>query len=176
MSVRKRGFSLIELLIVLSIIAVIATFGIISFTSFQQKAQAQLLQSQLLRAIQLTRNEAILRHELTLLCHSRDQLTCSGNWQDGFIVKTTERVIYGFQSSFSEKGILHWRAFPRGREQLEFLPTGFPHAENGSFWFCAANALYPAWAIMLNKAGRARVSLPNSQGIILDHKGGALVC
>jgi type IV fimbrial biogenesis protein FimT len=167
------GFSLLELLIVLSIIAILSTLGIISIQSFQQKSQAEVIKSQLLRAIQVTRSEAILRNEKIILCHSHDQKTCSGSWQEGFIVKSASRVLHVFQSFFTN-GTLHWRAFPLDREELEFLPTGVPHAENGTFWFCTAKN--PAWAMILNKAGRVRMVYPNQQGIILDPKGILLVC
>ncbi len=167
------GFSLIELLTVLCIIAILSTLGIISLQSFQQKSQADVIKSQLLRAIQLTRSEAILRNEKIILCHSRDQETCAGSWQDGFIVKSATRVLHVFQA-FSANGILYWRAFPLDRAELEFLPTGVPHAENGTFWFCTATN--PAWAMVLNKAGRVRVVYPNQQGVILDPKGILLTC
>src|SRR5689334_11720360 len=99
----KNGFSLIELLITLSIIIIISAIGISSITSFQKNSQAEMLKSQFLRAIQLTRNEAILRNEKIILCHSQDQKTCSGFWQDGFIVKSNATVLHVFQP-FSSKG------------------------------------------------------------------------
>lgn len=169
----KSGFSLIELLIVLTLIAILSAMGIISFTSFQKESQTEILKSQLFRAIQLTRSEAIFRNQRIILCSSRNQKTCDGDWQSGFIVKTTENVLHAFQP-FSIDGILHWRAFPLDREHLEFLSSGIPNAENGTFWFCVSSRI--AWAIMMNKSGRLHEIKPNQHGVILDHKGIALPC
>lgn len=169
-----HGFSLLEILIALSIAAIITALSISSWNQFSQKSQAQVAMLQLQRAIALAREEAIARNEKITLCKSSDEKTCSGHWQDGFIIKTSTAVLQEFQAL--PDGILLMRAFPRGRDQLDFSSSGFPTVENGTFWYCSKHTELPSWALVLNRAGRVRIALTNSQGLILDDKGKSLVC
>ena len=131
--------------------------------------------SQLLRAINLTRSEAVSRGHSVTLCSSADHKTCSGQWGDGYIVFSDKKIIHIFQN-ISLAGTLNWRAFPLNQRSIEFLPSGLPKAENGTFWYCLPSAKNPAWAIVMNYSGRARVVLPNHAGAVIDEKGKTLAC
>ena len=172
-----NGFALVELLMTLCIIAIISVIGITTLSVFREDTNAHVLMAQLVRAIQLTRIEAMTSHKKMILCRSRDQKTCSGDWLDGFIVKmkTGDQVSYVF-NNFSRQGILHWRAFPANRQLLEFLPTGLLQTGNGTFWFCSNGKVDPHWAIILNKSGRVRSMYPNREGHVVDAKGLVLKC
>ncbi len=172
---KSYGFSLLELLLVLSIVAVLSVITLSGTRFFWQKTQSDIFLTQLIRAIHLTRSEAIMRQENVILCGSQDQKKCADSFQAGYIIKTPEEILYHFKN-MSEKGILHWRAFSLKRAQLEFLPSGWPHAENGTFWFCETKTAKPAWAIMINKSGRTKIVKPDSQGEVRDDKGVSLVC
>ncbi|MEO8400401.1 MAG: GspH/FimT family pseudopilin [Gammaproteobacteria bacterium] len=171
----QNGFSLLELLITLSLIAIISLITIPSLKTFTQKSKQQILLSNLLHAISLTRSEAIANHERAMLCHSSDQQTCGGEWQDGFLITTTERVLHSFQV-ISADGSLHWRAFPLSREWLEFLPSGLTNAEHGTYWFCQNTVSYPVWAIVINRVGRVRVIVPDKDNKMIDAAGNNLEC
>ncbi len=161
----KLGFSLLELLITLSIIAILAVLTLPSYREFLVKSQDQVMSAQLLRAINLTRSEAIARNAVVSLCKN----------QDGYIIFSADKIIYKFRD-ISRDGILNWRAFPLDRDKLQFLPSGWPNAENGTFWYCHHAAKNPAWAIVLSQSGRARIVYPDKAGEIDDDKGRALGC
>jgi type IV fimbrial biogenesis protein FimT len=167
--VKTRGFSLVELLIVLGIMTLVTSIGMISLRSFQEKSNAHVLISEVLRAIQLARSTAIARNEMVMLCPR------GSHWQNGFVIKTQEQVLYGWQN-LTIQGELHWRAFPLGRQEIDFLPTGFPRHENGTFWFCKSVTAQPAWAVVMNRSGRIRTVYPDKQGNVLDSKGIPLRC
>ncbi len=171
----KKGFSLIELMAVLGIVAILTVMSITGFKFFSEKSTADVLSAQLIHAIHLTQSEAILRQDKVYLCGSSDQTTCLNDWKMGYIIRTTNRVIYHFQT-IAGKGILHWRSFPLNKQTLEFLATGFPNAENGTFWFCRKETEKPMWAVVLNQAGRLRIVYPDRNGNILDDKGMELIC
>ncbi len=170
----KLGFSLLEMLIVLSIISIILVFSLFPQKIFLDKANDQVASSQLLRAINLTRSESITRGIPVTLCKSTDKQTCGGEWKEGYIVIADQKVLFTFQ--MREKGELRWRSFPWYRNDLQFLPTGLLNSENGTFWYCASKNKNPSWAIMISLTGRARLALPNKEGNICDDKGEFITC
>ena len=171
----QYGFTLIELLIVLSITVILSIMSLGTCKSFLQKSRSDTLQTQLLSAIHLARSEAVLLGDKTILCGSNDQQTCSGIFENGYLIKSSTRVIYHFSHAIPE-GIIHWRSFPISKPYLEFYSDDTKHSQNGTFWFCRSTAAKPAWAIVLNKSGRTREAFPDKNGNILDDKGNRLIC
>lgn len=182
---RQCAFSLFELLITLSIMSILLLIAFPLSKIFFDHSREQVLQSQLLHAIQVARDEARVRGVAVVLCKSKDQRRCSGDWingqivfmdknQDG-IVHDPSQILMVFQLG-SQQGILHWRSFPVFRDYLLFLPSGFPRNDNGTFWYCPASAHLPAWAIVIAKSGRVRIVLPDQHGVIKDDQGKMLSC
>ncbi len=154
-----RGFSLVELLIVIVLISIIIVFMVPSYKTTVSHAEESIMSSQLLRAIHLAQTEAMMRQELITL----NKLP--GGWQEGYEIRVNEKILHRFLNH-KNKGQLHWRAFPVHRDNVVFLRTGTTHSENGTFWYCPKNKAKPSWAIVLNQAGRARVVYPNKWGEI----------
>ncbi|EKD53865.1 MAG: type 4 fimbrial biogenesis protein FimT [uncultured bacterium] len=176
MATKTLGFSLLELLIALTILAILTAIAIPALNLFKEYAEEDTLHSQLLRAIHLARTEAIARNTHVLLCGSSDHHTCVSQWNNAWLISTIDgHMIYLFQNLMMN-GTLHWRAFPLNHTSLEFLPSGLPNAENGTFWFCHEKTNHAVFAIVLNQSGRVRTVYPNAEGEILDDKGVALVC
>jgi len=165
---QESGFSLIEILIVISLISIITTITITSQKYLFQSSTTKTAAAQLLHAIQIARNQAIIKNKPVILCKT-------GEWQNGYIIKMQSKKLYIFSNSIPD-GIIHWRAFPSHREDLEFLPTGYSRIENGTFWLCFKSKKSPAWAIMLNQAGRARMIYPDQKGNIYDGKQMLIQC
>jgi type IV fimbrial biogenesis protein FimT len=175
MKTRNPGFTLIEFLIVSAIATILLVFSIPQFEDIYQRSHNKALLSQLLRIIKLACSTAIMTGKKVILCNSRDQKTCSGNWQDGYVVLSGDKVVFTSHSS-TQKGSLHWRAFPFYLTYLEFLPSGLPNFQNGTFWYCSAASGKPVWAVMLSQSGRAREVYPEATGDIKDEKDKALNC
>ena len=170
------GFSLVEVLVVLSIASVFVVLALPSLSDFLSQSSAQVQREKMLRAIQLARSDAIALHDRVTLCASTDNKSCSGDWRDGYIETTDNRVLHVFQNLTSQHHELHWRSFPLNRPSLVFLSSGFPDSENGTFWYCVSSTLNPSWAIAVNQSGRARVIMPDAGGVIWDEKGKSLEC
>lgn len=83
-----RGFTLIELMIVLAIIAVMAGTGLPAMTSTIRSVQLTTASNDLLWSLFLARSEAIKRKTRVVVCKSADGLTCAqaGGWQQGWLV------------------------------------------------------------------------------------------
>jgi type IV fimbrial biogenesis protein FimT len=158
MLLKILGFTLIESLITLALIAILFAIIAPNFKHFFQQSNNQAIASQLMHAIQFARSQAIINNKKMMMCSSDNQKNCGGNWQQGFIIISDSRVLFSAKISI-KNAILHWRSFPLSFDHLEFSSKNF---QNGTFWLCPENAIYPSWAIVLNKSGRARIVYPNS--------------
>ncbi len=157
-----NGFSLLELLVTISIMLMLVSLIIPSQKLVLVESKIDVMRMQLVRAINLTQIEAITRKEAVTLCPSLDQITCSGHWKDGYIILANKKVIYSFMNPVNQ-GQLYWRAFPSHQSQLDYLPSGMLRAENGTFWYCLAAEKNPRWVIVLSQSGRAREVVPEMQ-------------
>jgi type IV fimbrial biogenesis protein FimT len=163
-SLQQAGFSLLELIITLALIAIITGIAIPAYTSFINTTKDQVASEKLLQALVIARNEALLRGVTLTMCKSLDHVSCSGDWKNGQIifidsqhnatVTNKENIIYVLDSV---EGVLHWQSSLH-RDYLSFFPSGSTQGEDGTFWFCHAGVNVASWAIIVNQAGRARVT------------------
>ena len=84
--VHAAGFTLIELMMTLVVLAILLTVGVPSFNQILLNSRTAALANDLTSAVNLARAEAITRAELVSVCPSDDASTCSGAWTDGWIV------------------------------------------------------------------------------------------
>jgi len=158
---QASGFTLIELVITMLLLIVVTTIAIPSYTSFYNTTQDKIASERLLQALQIARNEAMLRGVTVTLCKSRDHVSCSGNWEDGQIIFTTtapqKENILTMVDGIKQKGVLHWQSSLH-REYVAFFPSGTTRGEDGTFWFCRSHESKASWAVVVNQAGRARLA------------------
>jgi type IV fimbrial biogenesis protein FimT len=171
----RNGFTLLEMLVTISIILILLSLFIPSQKAMLTKSKTDVMRMQLLRAINLAHIEAITKNELVTICQSSDQKTCFGHWSDGYIVIVNRKVIYAFLNP-ENQGQLYWRAFPNNQAQLDYLPSGTLRAENGTFWYCSSEAKNPSWAIVISQSGRAREIVPEEQGEIVKDGDRIIYC
>ena len=87
-SARHRGFTLIELMIVIVIVGVILTVSAPSMLNLLQKNRLQTAADNFYAGLMLARSEALKRNQPVIICKSPDGSTCpgSGNWEQGWMV------------------------------------------------------------------------------------------
>lgn len=81
------GFTIIELMVVITVLAVLLGVGVPSFQSTIQGNRITTSANDVVAALQFARSEAVRRGVNVTLCSSSDQSTCSGTWADGWVVR-----------------------------------------------------------------------------------------
>lgn len=85
---KDKGFTLLELLLAVSIASILISIGIPSFESTLLRARGVAVVDKLTMAIYFVRSEAISRNQEVRLCTSDDFVICNGtaiNWNSGWI-------------------------------------------------------------------------------------------
>lgn len=84
----SQGVTLIELLVALSVLSILLSVGVPSFSQFSINAELTNNANAIFSHLALARSEAIKRDGRVVLCKSADGLTCagSGSWSQGWLV------------------------------------------------------------------------------------------
>jgi type IV fimbrial biogenesis protein FimT len=83
-----RGFTLIELMIVLAVVGIMAGIGAPAMTATVRSVQLSTASNDLLWSLFMARSEAIKRKSRVAVCKSADGIMCAhgGGWQQGWLV------------------------------------------------------------------------------------------
>ena len=83
---RMRGFTLIELIVTMVIMAIVSVIAVPNMTSMIVGHRAKALGEDVVNLINLARSEAVKRGGRVVLCASSDGASCTGGWTEGMIV------------------------------------------------------------------------------------------
>ncbi|MAR89504.1 MAG: GspH/FimT family pseudopilin [Pseudomonadota bacterium] len=174
---RQQGFTIIELMITVAIVAIIAGLGIPSFNSLVASNRVVSSINELHQGIRLARAEAVKRNDSVIFCASNDQASCSGGWGDGWLifhdadgdggVDANEVIRVGdpVQAGYS-------LTFSGGGSSVTFGPRGISSA-TGTFQLCDAEGEeMRARGIILLTTGATRRSLDTDGSGIQEDNGG----
>lgn len=81
-----QGFTLIELMVTLTVAAILLAVAVPGFSSFIKKNRLDTQQNVLFGSISYARSEAMSRGRNVTLCASSDGASCTGSWSQGWIV------------------------------------------------------------------------------------------
>ena len=184
----KKGFTLLELLMVLAILSLLLTVSIPSLRQTLERHRGNAILRQLASSIAFARNSAIKSGLWVTLCPSQEGLQCDqpGDWLDGYIVfldpernrrmEKDDQLLLRVSQDIPD-GSLSWRAF-QNKPYLQFTPLGLIAGQSGSFTWCPADH-NPALAgqLIINNVGRLRQAIDSDgDGISEDSQGKPLQC
>ena len=181
----QSAFTLMEMLVTITIITILLAVSLPSMNSLTTRAKEEILLSQIHNAISFAQQEAQVRHIAVAVCGSRDNVTCSQEWNTGLLVFMDEYddgVIHDREQILSvvqfklPHGNIYWRSYPFYHHYAVFTPAVLMPSNNGTFWHCHTNSHSPLWAIMLGKSGNARIAYPDVNGEIRDARDKLLEC
>lgn len=80
----NSGFTLIEMIVAVSIVAILASIAAPSFSGMLERNKASVAANEIVSALLLARSEALKRRNNITVCTSIDQRTCAGNGEKDF--------------------------------------------------------------------------------------------
>ncbi|MGA2655593.1 MAG: GspH/FimT family protein [Gammaproteobacteria bacterium] len=156
----QDGFTFLELIIVLLLIALLALFAVPQYREFLDRHHAQGEVEQIVRAITLARQQALLMRE-TITVYPND------TWSAGFILQDKSHELISL-IEFHHQAHIFLKTFPAGSENMiQFSASGMTKTQNGSFYYCPQNINY-AKRIVFNQAGRVYVTTDEAQPMCLE--------
>lgn len=165
---KHSGFTLTELLLILSALGILLSIAIPSYRSAVAATESHTARSSLQSSIMQSAQAALVRGQHVVLCPSTDQTTCTGDydWSVGWIAfvdangdrarNPSEPRVFTHQSIGSNARLIS----STGRRRLVFQPNGGMAGSNVSFTLCDRRGASRALALIFSNGGRLRTDTP----------------
>jgi len=166
---RPHGFSLIEFMMALAVVAILLGSAIPSFREIIAAMHMQVAKDALLGSLLRTRNMALMRRHPVDLCPSSDGHSCSDSleWQAGWIIfddldrddtpNDPADILFvgGANTDIAMLGT-------EGRQRLTFQADGTSGGSNVSITLCDRRGPERARSVVVSNVGRPRFGAPTA--------------
>jgi type IV fimbrial biogenesis protein FimT len=155
---KQQGFTLIELTVVLTIVALLFSLGSKSYRYFIDQSRIQSDVGNLLMRLRMTRQQAVVHATTSVLCPSINDKTCVRNWKLPLIQfmdtnKNKKRdPNEAIQQRFSALGTSDV-IIKYPKTQVRFNEQGMANFYNGTFGYCLDKTVK---GIVISRIGRIR--------------------
>jgi type IV fimbrial biogenesis protein FimT len=178
----SKGFSLIELMVVIAVSAIMISIAIPRLSDFTIKMRIDNEISQLNRLVLSARNSAITLEQNVITCPLESGV-CTANWQNqlttfidndnnGIFLAANDTLVKIKAANTSGDIITY-----AGQTSINFSPTGVLSSIASQFIYCPISDNSLARAIVLSPSGRTYVTTDaNNDGKDEFRVGGNVVC
>jgi len=183
---RDRGFTSVELLVSLSIAAILFGLAVPSGYSLVQRSRANSSILQLMAFVQFARHTAVTKQRVVTLCGSINGIDCTNHWLGARVIVFADsnndhnldenEEVFMLEQLDDSDAIIRWKA-SGGRKYLRYLPDGSVK-EFGHFLYCPADKnIRFARSLIITNVGRAHTAKDRTgDGIREDSRGSPLIC
>ncbi|WP_297802828.1 GspH/FimT family pseudopilin [Arenimonas sp. GDDSR-1] len=174
MSRHSRGFSLIELVIGISVAGILAGVALPAFLSARYAGDSAAVQASLLSSLMQSSHKAALHGSRATLCPSWDGIRCntSFDWSNGWIAfldtnanrerEPDERLILR-QDELENARLIS----SSGRTRIVFQGNGGNAGSNVTFTLCDRRGADKAQTLVVSNTGNLRRGVPDAERIAL---------
>ncbi len=183
-SFKNGGITIIELMITLAIAGILIASAAPSFRTSIQNNRMVTQINELHTSLSLARSEAIKRNNNVTVCQSSDGASCTGNWQDGWII-FVDNDFDGSVDAGDGDVVLRVDGIITGDNTLSFSQTRVIYARDGfarpgsagTFTLCDTRGAEQAKGLVVGISGRPRLSIDSdSNGVLEDGTDTDLAC
>lgn len=121
---RESGFTLIELMVTMIVLAILLGVGVPSFNVVLLNSRTAALANDLTSALNLARSEAVTRAAQVDVCPSDNGTGCTGAWTDGWIVIVNGGAVLRVYPAPREAATI--TQTPTANTAIAFGPLGQP--------------------------------------------------
>jgi len=164
------GFTLYELVITMTLVALLAGLALPSFSTMAARNRIAVEVDALFHAVHLARKESIMRRQVVSLCPSPDGVRCAPgrDWSGGWIMFNNRDRDEPPQLDPGEPLLRVHAVGPRiritaNRRGFTLRATG-KRATNGTFVVCDTAGRAPPKALVVSYTGRPRVAFETPRG------------
>ena len=150
--ISKRGFTLIELMVTVAVLAIMAAIAIPNFQTFLMNSRMASQANDVITAFNLARSEAVKRAANVTVCASSNGTSCTGSWQQGWIVRDAGGTPIRVQAALSGASTLSG-----GASTITFTASGRTTSAATTLTLCPPSpAVVQGRAIQIEPTGRSR--------------------
>lgn len=154
----EKGVTLIELMVAISVLAILVTVGVPSFMNLVKDVRMRSSVNGMVTALRVARGEAIKRGTTVAFCASADLANCDASATRAYIVFSdadgdysvdgTDELIHVYERRTSDPDI-HYSA----SNQIQFRSTGRA-SDAPNFEFCDSRGADYARSVKVSRTGR----------------------
>ena len=158
---RQRGFTLIELIVTLSIAAILLTVAVPNFITFVQNNRLASQANDFVTMLNYARSEAVKRNQTITVCSSTTGTSCAGSatWDSGLLVfadSSGDGVVDVGEDILQVRQAMEGSNTLRAgaRTRVTYRSNGFSPGFNDTFRLCDSRGKDSARAIVVSMQGR----------------------
>ncbi|MCG8535648.1 MAG: GspH/FimT family pseudopilin [Pseudomonadales bacterium] len=178
----KNGFSLIELMMAILVLSIVISLGAPSFSGSIQNNRIKSQSNAMNGAISFVRTEAVKRNSSVSMCASSNQSSCTGNWEQGWIIfddpdgsgsLTGGETILKIGETLAGENTL--RLTGSSTSSITFDNQGRT-TSSSTFTFCDDREEAKAIGIVINVSGQTRRAVDEDGNNIVNGHNGDIAC